>query len=210
MIMIINFKKEDIHEYKYHFPEDECIVNISVKKTESWEKSLSAVSSFLKTNVGLFEKGGNVFLWVKTENYTCPSQLKRKKNIWNDSRLWWLAKEQCILFSHTNEEAEMYSAIAKIDANQLDYCLNYIRISNSAFLFATSRKDVNWNDIDFFLSSFYFDFEKVINFFYNQNFLFIRAFGNFDDQNLSVDFFGKEEIISTLFPTSEDDLAVEM
>ena len=197
--MIINFGKEDIHEYKYNFPEGECIANVTVQKSETWEKSIRKTASLLKDSLGLFRKIENVFLWTKTEIYSSPSKLKQKKHIWNSQRLSWLVKEQCILFTHTNEKGEMYSAIAQIDTKQLDCCLNYIRTHNDSFLFAADKKNINWNDIDYFLSCFYFDFEKVVDFLYNQGFLFIRIFGNFDDQNLSVDFLGKEEMISNFF-----------
>jgi len=62
--------------------------------------------TYYKNGDSYFTKNND--LWVKTENYTCPSQLKRKKNIWNDSRLWWLAKEQCILFSKQYNDIQSY------------------------------------------------------------------------------------------------------
>ena len=147
--MIINFGKEDIHEYKYNFPEGECIANVTVQKSETWEKSIRKTASLLKDSLGLFRKIENVFLWTKTEIYSSPSKLKQKKHIWNSQRLSWLVKEQCILFTHTNEKGEMYSAIAQIDAKQLDCCLNYIRTHNDSFLFAADKKNINWKKLYF-------------------------------------------------------------
>ena len=79
--MIINFGKEDIHEYKYNFPEGECIANVTVQKSETWEKTIRKTASLLKDSLGLFRKIENVFLWTKTEIYSSPSKLKQKKHI---------------------------------------------------------------------------------------------------------------------------------
>lgn len=194
--MIINFVRENINDYKYNFPNDFCIYNLSIEKTESWDNSIKILSDYIKEKHILSSGNGNVYFWVKSDTYRNPSRLKQIKSIWNNPKLTWLSKNQCVLFKHTNENEEFYSAVSILNEYQIDSALNFSRTNKEAFIFFSKEIKENYNDFDSYLCSDSYDFQKLINFFYDKNAIFIRPTGNFDDRYFSIDFYGREEIFS--------------
>lgn len=196
--MIINFVREDINNYKYNFPKDLCIYNLSIEKTESWDNSVKRLSDYIKEKQILSSGNGNVYFWVKSDAYRNPSRLKQLKSIWNNPKLAWLSKNQCVLFKHTNEYEEVYSAVSILNECQIDSALNFTRTNKKAVIFFSKEIKTDCNDFDSYLYSDSYDFEKLVNFLYDKNTVFIRPTGNFDDRYFSVDFYGKKEILSKL------------
>jgi len=194
--MTINFIRENVKDYKYNFPDDLCIYNLSIEKTESWDNSVKMLSDFIREKSLL--QSGNVYFWVKSDTYKNPSRLKQIKSIWNNPKLAWLSKNQCVLFRHTSEKDEVYSAVSILNECQIDSALNFLRANKESFIFFSTEIKIDYNDFDSYLWSKSCDFEKVVNFFYDKNVIFIRPTGNFDDRFFSVDFYGKKEILLKL------------
>lgn len=193
--MTISFAEENVNEYKFNFPKDECIYSLSIERNGSWEKTIELLTDKLTFP----NERGKYCLWLKSEDFIKPSRIHRMKSIWNDTKLAWLAKSQCSLFSHKNGEKDFYSAIAELNMEQLKAGLNYSRINTNSFMFILDSKDKDVSDIDIFLSSQYSDFEKVVRFFFEKNIIFVRTTGRFDDKELSIDFFGKKEMLLNYF-----------
>lgn len=199
--MITKFVEENVSEYNYNFPYGECIINASFKRLDNWENTAKTASDMIKEQTLLFRENIKVYLWLKSEPITNPSKLRRFKGIWNNPGLGWLKKEQCLLYSHITGGTEFYSATARIMETQLYFCVDYIRIHKDAFLFVVNdEKDINILDDYLYLN--YSDFEKVINFSFNQNFVFFKASGNFDDNKLEIDLFGHRCDIAKLIKTN--------
>ncbi|MGN0740466.1 MAG: hypothetical protein ACI4LX_09885 [Treponema sp.] len=194
--MIISFTEENISEYAYSFPKGECIFDLSIERESCWEDAAKRISTLLKENCGLF-KNGTLYLWLKSESFKNPSRLKKLKGVWNNNELEWLQKKQCLLYSHLNDDEEFYSALATINEVQLGACLDFVRANNASFLFFVPEK-IQSDEFDSYLSECYSDLEKVISFFFEKNTIFIRVSGNFDDKELSVDFFGKREMLTNI------------
>ena len=196
--MIISFIKEDVNAYKYNLPPSMCIISATVERKYDWQNTLQLASDVLRSKLGPFGEKWKLFLWVKTDNYT-SSRFRRNKHIWNNQNLKWLRKDQCILHSHKDNDEEFYSATASVDKTQLESCLDFVRTNKESFLFALNDENKDMDLLDSFLSENCSDFEKIVSFFFERNILFIRVFGNFDDKELSLDFFGQEQSLSEMF-----------
>lgn len=196
--MAINFTKENICTYKYNFPSELCIYNISIENTESWDESIKMIFDYIKEKHLLPSGNGNIYFWIKSDAYKNPSRLKQIKSVWNNPRLTWLPKNQCILFQHNNENGEFFSTVSNLNECQIDSALNFSRTNKEAFIFFSKEIKEEYNVFDSYLCSNYYDFEKIVKFFYDKNAIFIRPTGNFDDRYLSVDFYGSREVFSKL------------
>lgn len=197
--MIINLGEENVSNYKYKFPTGLCIYNMSIEMLGSWNNSVKIISDYIKEKLPLFDNNGNMYFWLKSDIYKKPSRLKQMKSIWNNSKLTWLSKNQCILFKHNNGDEEFYSAISALYDSQINMVLNFSRANEESFIFFANNIKDSYIDFDSYLSSNYYDVEKVVSFFYDKNVIFIRPTGNFDDKYLSIDFYGRKEVLSSLF-----------
>lgn len=196
--MIFTFAEEDVSEYVYRFPKDECIFDVSIKRNNSWEEAIEQTATLLKEKCALF-KNGILYLWLRSESRRNLSKSERLKGIWNNEKLKWLSKEQCRLFSHSDGVGEFCSALAKIEESQLMPCLDFVRTNGAAFLFFTAEK-MQPDALDSYLCEHGADLEKTVSFFFEKNMIFLRVSGNFDDRELCVDFFGRRELLANMFP----------
>lgn len=198
--MIISFAEENISEYAYSFPKNECIFDLSIRREGSWEDAAEQISTLLKEKSTLL-KNGTLYLWVKSELYKTPSKLKKMKGIWNNKKLAWLSRKQCLLYSHLKDDGEFYSALARIDAVQLGACIDFIRTNDAAFLFFAAE-EIPFDAFDSYLSEQYSDLEQIVLFFFEKNTLLIRVSGKFDDRKLCVDFFGRRALLTKTFTSA--------
>ena len=71
-------------------------------------------------------------------------------------------------------------------------------LENDSFLFV-SKKNICYRAFDDYISANYLDISKILSFFYENDFIYIKPFGKFDDIELVVSFFGSKAMIADLY-----------
>ncbi|MDE7228797.1 MAG: hypothetical protein K2N31_10820 [Treponemataceae bacterium] len=132
---------------------------------------------------------------------TNKGTFQKMKGIWNNKKLAWLSRKQCLLYSHLKDDGKFYSALARKETAQLGACLDFIRTNDAVFLFF-AVEEIQPDAFDSYLSEQYSDLEQIVLFFFEKNTLLIQVSGKFDDRKLCVDFLGRRKLLTKTFTSA--------
>ncbi len=205
IFMAIKFKKENAADYNFNMPKDVCIYLLSVERAfaDDWSVPISEAVDFISDNLpNLFFVGG-LHLWFRTfSNWEELSRVRKARgNYWRNEGMEWIPSERCSIFNHVDEKGNFYSFVANLESDMLYSALETSRRFQNSVLFISEKIRADSDEIDSFLSGHYgkkhnsMELEDIIGFFVSNGMILIRTFGNFDDREFDVQFFGKEEVL---------------
>jgi hypothetical protein len=205
-IMIISkFKLSYVSPLSFaiDIPENINILELSVDRKGTWEYSVKTICNILE-KINIFSSFGfTIYLWRKKSFINLPI-MQMKQGLWHEREIKFDIGDNSYTADHKINDSNFTSGLAKINTTGLFSVLNFTRydntslLENDSFLFV-GKKTICYRAFDDYISANYLDISKILSFFYENDFIYIKPFGKFDDIELVVSFFGSKAMIADLY-----------